>query len=148
MCSVSTDLKKAQDHSPITYYSGPLRARKDWCIWHIAAQIHAAVPRPSSGDLHPSEGFQTVYILSNTFSDTVVYVGKTRDVPARFEAHRKRDWWQFVDHVELNLIACGHEGNCAEHELDRVTLIIENATIGTLRPLANKYIPSTFLGGE
>lgn len=138
------DFDLAADHDPIVYYQGPIGGPSDWIAWQCAANFHAAVPHPSNPGRHPSSAFHTIYILTHGFSNTTVYVGKTRNVAQRFDAHRKRTWWGFVDTVELNLVSCSHEGDC--RELDRAALLIENMTIGHLRPLANQFIPKAFLG--
>lgn len=142
MAEINIDL--LLDHPPIAYFEGPIGSRNDWIVRQMTARLHATCPHPSDPDRLPSEQFRIVYILRNSYSNTVVYVGKTKDLPARFDAHRKRDWWQFVDHVELNLVSCSHDGEC--DELDRATFLVENMAIGNLRPLANKFIPQTFAG--
>ena len=80
-------------------------------------------------DLGGRDGYGYVYLLAGEF---LVYVGKSWCPGNRFDKHRRRDWWDLVDHLTL-LRVRGDSTTETEALMDG----LETFAIRRLLPVAN-----------
>lgn len=99
------------------------------------------VMRSTAFDRIAPPGYCVQYIYALFRDDSLLYVGKTWSVRARFDKHRHKKWWQTVNHVEI-LRVTGRD----LYDVSTKEAALEKALIAAMRPLKNIVGPKDLPG--